>query len=49
LPITVGLPKSIYKLMEFYPQPQNIRPSVQYIPMPYKPYTSLPEGKRANP
>ncbi|PSB09601.1 hypothetical protein C7B62_12490 [Pleurocapsa sp. CCALA 161] len=49
LPITVGLPKSIYKLMEFYPQPQNIRPSVQYIPMPYKPYPSLPEGKRSNP
>ncbi|MBW4533960.1 MAG: hypothetical protein KME09_08465 [Pleurocapsa minor HA4230-MV1] len=49
LPITVGLPKSIYKLMEFYPQPQNIRPSVQYIPMPYKPYPSLPEGKRTNP
>lgn len=49
LPITVGLPKSIYKLMEFYPQPQNIRPSVQYIPMPYKPYPSLPEGKKTNP
>jgi ClpP class serine protease len=49
MPITVGLPKSIYNLMEFYPQPQNIRPSVQYIPMPYKPYPSLPEGKRPNP
>lgn len=49
MPITVGLPKSIYNLMEFYPQPQNIRPSVQYIPMPYKPYPSMPEGKRSNP
>ncbi|MEM8831611.1 MAG: hypothetical protein AAGE96_19960 [Cyanobacteria bacterium P01_G01_bin.19] len=45
LPITVGLPKSIYSLMELYPQPSGGRPSVQYIPMPYKPYPSLPETK----
>lgn len=35
LPVTVGLPRSIYNLMELYPQPQGGRPSVQYIPMPY--------------
>jgi ClpP class serine protease len=45
LPITVGLPKFIYHLMELYPQPSGGRPSVQYIPMPYKPYPSLPETK----
>lgn len=45
LPITVGLTKSIYQLMELYPQPQGGRPSVQYIPMPYKPYPALPETK----
>ncbi|MBE9170785.1 hypothetical protein IQ238_25835 [Pleurocapsales cyanobacterium LEGE 06147] len=45
LPITVGLPKSIYQLMELYPQPQGGRPSVQYIPMPYRRYPSLPESK----
>ena len=45
LPITVGLPTFIYKLMELYPQPSGGRPSVQYIPMPYKPYPSLPETK----
>ena len=45
LPITVGLQKSIYNLMELYPQPQGGRPSVQYIPMPYKRYPSLPEPK----
>ena len=45
LPITVGLPKTIYQLMELYPQPQGGRPSVQYIPMPYQPYPSLPEPK----
>lgn len=45
LPITVGLPNSIYNLMELYPQPQGGRPSVQYIPMPYQPRPSLPEPK----
>jgi ClpP class serine protease len=45
LPISVGLPKSIYDLMELYPQPQGGRPSVQYIPMPYRPYPVLPEPK----
>lgn len=45
LPITVGLPNSIYNLMELYPQPQGGRPSVQYIPMPYQPRPALPEPK----
>ena len=45
LPITVGLPTFIYGLMDLYPQPSGGRPSVQYIPMPYKPYPSLPETK----
>ncbi|MCT7950094.1 ATP-dependent Clp protease proteolytic subunit [Ancylothrix sp. C2] len=43
LPITVGLPMSIYKLMDLYPQPQGGRPSVQYLPMPYQPRPSLPQ------
>jgi ClpP class serine protease len=46
LPITVSLPKSIYDLMELYPQPPERRPSVQYIPMPYKRYPALPESSR---
>jgi ClpP class serine protease len=45
LPITAGLPKAIYDLMELYPQPQGGRPSVQYIPMPYQPRPALPEPK----
>jgi ClpP class serine protease len=45
LPVNVGLPRSIYDLMELYPQPQGGRPSVQYIPLPYKPYPTLPEPK----
>lgn len=45
LPITVGLPNSIYNLMELYPQPEGGRPSVQYVPMPYQPRPALPEAK----
>lgn len=43
LPITVGLPKEIYALMDLYPQPMTGRPSVQYIPLPYQTRPSLPE------
>jgi len=45
LPVTAGLPKTIYSLMDLYPQPQGGRPSVQYIPMPYEPRIPLPETK----
>jgi ClpP class serine protease len=48
LPITVGLPLSIYKLMDLYPQAQGGRPSVQYIPMPYderRPILPSPKGR----
>lgn len=36
LPVKKGIPKEIYQLMELYPQPQQRRPSVQYIPVPYE-------------
>ncbi|BAZ39488.1 hypothetical protein NIES4101_54410 [Calothrix sp. NIES-4101] len=48
LPVTVGLPRSIYDLMDLYPQPQGGRPSVQYIPMPYddrRPILPVPKGR----
>ena len=48
LPVSVGLPKPIYDLMELYPQPQGGRPSVQYIPMPYgdrRPVLPTPKGR----
>jgi ClpP class serine protease len=32
LPVTVGLPRSIYDLMDLYPQPQGGRPAVQFYP-----------------
>lgn len=45
LPVTAGLPKAIYNLMDLYPQPQGGRPTVQYIPMPYERRIPLPEPK----
>ncbi|KAM3090545.1 SDH family Clp fold serine proteinase [Phormidesmis sp. 146-35] len=46
LPITVGLQREVYDLMELYPQPQGGRPSVQYIPMPYdRPALPQPKGR----
>jgi ClpP class serine protease len=48
LPITVGLPRMIYDLMDLYPQPQGGRPTVQYIPMPYddrRPILPTPKGR----
>ncbi|MDF5721077.1 MAG: hypothetical protein PUP91_11480 [Rhizonema sp. PD37] len=48
LPISVGLPRIIYELMDMYPQPQGGRPTVQYIPMPYddrRPMLPTPKGR----
>ncbi|MEO1432124.1 MAG: hypothetical protein AAFV71_24290 [Cyanobacteria bacterium J06633_8] len=48
LPVTVGLPRIVYDLMELYPQSQGGRPSVQYIPMPYddrRPMLPVPKGR----
>ena len=36
LPVSLGLMKEIYELMELYPQQPQRRPSVEYIPIPYK-------------
>lgn len=35
LPVKAGLPTEVYQLMELYPQPAQLRPSVQYVPIPY--------------
>lgn len=37
LPVATGLPPEIYELMDLFPQAGSRRPSVQYIPMPYRP------------
>ena len=36
LPVSDDLPKDVYRLMDFYPQAASRRPSVQYIPIPYR-------------
>ena len=36
LPIRTDLPEEVYALMDLYPQPTQHRPSVQYIPIPYR-------------
>lgn len=36
LKVSTDLPGEVYALMEFYPQPGQRRPSVQYIPVPYE-------------
>ncbi|MBO1437977.1 ATP-dependent Clp protease proteolytic subunit [Meiothermus sp. CFH 77666] len=36
LPISTEMPAEVYNLMELYPQPRGSRPSVQYVPLPYR-------------
>lgn len=36
LPVSTDMPETIYELMALYPQPSQRRPSVQYIPLPYR-------------
>lgn len=38
LPIRCDIPRSVYELMELYPQPPQRRPSVQYLPIPSRHY-----------
>nr|MBC7243712.1 ATP-dependent Clp protease proteolytic subunit [Chloroflexota bacterium] len=37
LPISEDMPKEIYALMDLYPQAAQRRPSVEFIPAPYRP------------
>ncbi|MGQ9673914.1 MAG: SDH family Clp fold serine proteinase [Candidatus Aminicenantales bacterium] len=39
LPVSWDMPEEIYELMELFPQAPPQRPSVQYIPVPYKKIT----------
>ena len=43
LPVVTNLPTEVYELMDLYPQVGRQRPSVQYVPVPYRePTPSLP-------
>ncbi len=45
LPISTELPDEVREIMQLYPQPRGRRPSVEYIPMPYR----APEDGRSRP
>lgn len=36
LPVSTDVPEQVYRLMTLYPQARQQRPSVSYIPMPYR-------------
>ena len=44
LPVSDALPPEVYRLMDLYPQAGKRRPSVQYIPMPYRGTNDQPNG-----
>jgi ClpP class serine protease len=36
LPVTTEMPTEVYDLMRLFPQPTRTRPSVEYVPIPYR-------------
>jgi ClpP class serine protease len=44
--VECGILKEIYDLMDLYPQNPSLRPSVQYVPLPYKKPDSIPAPKK---
>ncbi len=45
LPVNDRLPKDFHQLMQFYPQTQQRRPSVEYVPLPYRSRPTPPRGR----
>lgn len=45
LNVNTEMPEEIYQLMNLYPQTQQRRPSVEYIPLPYPARPALPARK----
>lgn len=46
LPVSDAMPREIYELMDLYPQAGPRRPSVEFIPAPYRPPVPRPPGPR---
>jgi ClpP class serine protease len=44
LPVSDEMPKEIYALMDLYPQSSQRRPSVEFVPTPYRPTPGQPAG-----
>jgi ClpP class serine protease len=36
LPVSTEMPQEVYEFMNLFPQPTRMRPSVEYVPAPYK-------------
>ena len=36
LPISTDMPEQVYEFMHLFPQPMRVRPSVEYLPVPYR-------------
>jgi ClpP class serine protease len=36
LPVSTDVPEEVYEFMGLFPQPTRTRPSVEYVPMPYR-------------
>jgi ClpP class serine protease len=36
LPISTDMPEQVYQFMSLFPQPTRTRPSVEYVPLPYR-------------
>ncbi|MCL4467232.1 MAG: S49 family peptidase [Chloroflexi bacterium] len=45
LPVRETMPVDVYSLMDLYPQTQQRRPSVEFVPVPYRPSAPLPPGR----
>jgi ClpP class serine protease len=45
LPVSTGMPVEFYQLMDLFPQAVQRRPSVAYIPVPYRKETEKKKGK----
>jgi ClpP class serine protease len=45
IPVSLNLPEEIYQLMELFPQTAQQRPSVQFVPVPYKRSQQKESGK----
>jgi ClpP class serine protease len=48
LPVSEDMPKEIYNLMDLYPQAGTRRPSVEFIPTPYRPSPRRPGHGEGN-
>lgn len=46
LPVSDAMPKEIYELMDLYPQAGPRRPSVEFVPAPYRPPGPRPPDRR---